>query len=232
MCRSLVFRKGDPQVNKRARVRLIVVAVAVAVIGVSAYFVLQGSGQQMLTVADVAAGKVDAGERVKVNGIVIGDSWAGSANPMRFEIKDADKPEPTLKVVYNGAVPSGFGDKTNATVTGEINAAGEFEAAEMMTTCPSKYESQKPFTIDELLAQKAALTNNTVRITGFVAEPLVGNRVVFAAAADGSGATLDVVLAATVEGLVKGAKIEAAGQLGSDGVFKATGVTVSASAGS
>ncbi|TLM74805.1 MAG: cytochrome c maturation protein CcmE [Actinobacteria bacterium] len=226
---SHVRRRVLRLMNKRARVRLIVVAVAIAIIGVSAYLVLQGSGQQMLTVADVAGGKVDVGERVKVNGIVIGDSWAGSANPMRFEIKDADKPEPTLKVVYARAVPSGFGDKTNATVTGKLNAAGEFEAVEMMTTCPSKYDSQKPFTIAELQAQKAALTNNTVRITAYVVDPGDGARIVLGTTADG-GTMLDVVVAGGTAGLTKGAQVEAAGQLGSDGVFMATGVTVAKTA--
>lgn len=212
--------------NKRAKVRLIVVAVAIVIIGVSAYLVLGNSGQQMLTVADVAAGKVAPGERVKVNGIVVDDSWTGSANPMRFEIKDADDPEPTLVVTYGGAVPSGFGSKTNATVTGSLNAAGEFEATEMMTTCPSKYESQKPFTVDEILAQKAGLANTTVRITGYVASAPEGDRLVLGAASGGGGATLEVTYVGKVEGLVEGAKVEAAGQLGSDGVFKATGVTV------
>lgn len=219
--------------NKRARVRLIVVAVAIVIIGVSAYLVLGNSGQQMLTVSDVAAGKVAAGERVKVNGIVVDDSWAGSANPMRFELKDADKAEPTLAVTYPGAVPSGFGSKTNATVTGSLNAKGEFEATEMMTTCPSKYESQKPLAVDELLAQRAALTNTTVRLAGFVVSAPENGRFTIGSAAAGGGATLEVVYAGQVEGLVEGASVETAGQLGSDGTFKATGVTVvNAAAGS
>lgn len=211
--------------NKRARTRLIVVTVAIAVIAVASYFVLQGSGQSLLTVKAIKAGEVDAGTRVKATGVVADGSWDGSANPMRFAIKDDGADGPTLAVVYGGTVPSGFGDKTMVTLTGALNGRGEFEATEMMTQCPSKYESQKPFAIGELLADKANATGVTVRITGTVTEGLEGGRFTVADSA-ASTATLDVIFGGTLDGLVEGAVIEAAGQLDRSGTFKATGVTV------
>lgn len=211
--------------NKRARIRLIVVTIAIVVIAVAAYFVLQGSGQSLLSVADMDAGKVDAGTRVKVTGVVVDDSWNGSANPMRFEMKDEGTEGPMLAVVYGGTVPSGFGNRTVATVTGRLLADGTFEATELMTQCPSKYKSQKPVPVDELLADRAVIVDVTVRITGVVVGPPSGGRLTLASSAE-STATLEVIYSGEPVGLADGATVEAAGQLGRDGVFKATGVTV------
>lgn len=211
--------------NKRARVRLIVVGVAIAVIGVAAYFVLQGSGQDILTVTQISDGAVEPGVRVKVTGMVIGESWDGSANPMRFDIRDDGTTGPDLAVVYPGTVPSGFGEKTSATLTGVLGAGGVFEASEMLTQCPSKYESQEPTTVAAILGDVENATGVTVRITGVVVQEPVGNMLKLADSPDGTQ-VLDVTIPGPIEGLVAGTTVEGAGQLGSNGVFKATGLTV------
>ena len=63
---------------------------------------------------------------------------------MQFAIHDEDKADgPQLKVVYTGVVPSSFGNKTEAIVTGTLSKDGVFEATDMLTKCPSKYKSAK-----------------------------------------------------------------------------------------
>ncbi len=217
--------------NKRARVRLIVVTAAVGVIAAASYVVIRESGTSILSVEAVKAGEIDVGTRTKATGVVAAGSWDGSANPMRFEIKDDGTTGPTLSVVYGGTVPSGFGDKTVVTVTGELNDAGEFVATEMLTQCPSKYKSQKALAIDELLADGEEAVGHTVRITGTVTKGLEGGRLTVAPSAE-STAQLEVIFGSQLEGLREGAMIEAAGQLDASGVFKATGISIVKQSGS
>ena len=46
-----------------------------------------------------------------------------------------------IKVVYNGAIPNNFESSTSVVVTGKY-VNGSFQATEILTKCPSKYESQ------------------------------------------------------------------------------------------
>jgi cytochrome c-type biogenesis protein CcmE len=58
---------------------------------------------------------------------------------MKFTIQD-EKATPgsaTIKVVYNGGVPTTFGDGTVAIVTGTLKQGGVVEAQTLLTKCPS-----------------------------------------------------------------------------------------------
>lgn len=46
-----------------------------------------------------------------------------------------------IKVVYNGAIPNNFESSTSVVVTGKY-VNGVFQASEILTKCPSKYETQ------------------------------------------------------------------------------------------
>lgn len=46
-----------------------------------------------------------------------------------------------LKVVYKGAIPNNFESSTSVVVTGKFQD-GYFYASDILTKCPSKYESQ------------------------------------------------------------------------------------------
>ena len=60
-------------------------------------------------------------------------------NLFRFVMKDADGTE--LKVVYKGTIPNNFESSTSVVVTGKYRN-NQFEATEILTKCPSKYEEQ------------------------------------------------------------------------------------------
>ena len=219
--------------NKRARNRLIAVAAIILLLTVVAVVTLQSGGQESKNVTSLLADKAAVGQRVKVTGIVIGESWNGKANPMRFEVRDdnaKDASGPVLPVVYSGVVPSGFGDKTKATLTGALDADGVFQATDMLTQCPSKYKAKgSAESIDQFLARGDAVKGKTVKITGFVTGP---------AAADGSfqvqsrtdgGGTLTIVpadAATNPVGIGKGASVELTGELGADGAFHSTQIVV------
>lgn len=60
-------------------------------------------------------------------------------NLFTFYIKDYKGNE--LKVVYNGTMPNNFESSTSVVVTGKY-MNNTFHATDILTKCPSKYESQ------------------------------------------------------------------------------------------
>lgn len=60
-------------------------------------------------------------------------------NLFSFYIKDYKGNE--LKVVYKGAMPNNFESSTSVVVTGKYSQ-GVFTASDILTKCPSKYESE------------------------------------------------------------------------------------------
>ena len=62
-----------------------------------------------------------------------------SDNIFSFYMKDFNGTE--IKVVYNGAIPNNFESSTSVVVTGKYQN-GEFRASDILTKCPSKYETQ------------------------------------------------------------------------------------------
>ncbi|MBL1212657.1 MAG: cytochrome c maturation protein CcmE [Ignavibacteriae bacterium] len=60
-------------------------------------------------------------------------------NLFAFFMEDAQGNE--MKVVYKGAIPNNFESSTSVVVTGKYRN-NRFEATEILTKCPSKYEEQ------------------------------------------------------------------------------------------
>lgn len=221
--------------NKRARTRLIGVT-AIILITVAAIFMAGGSGNAAYykTVEEIATDPELVGERVKVGGAVVNGSWDKKSNPMTFVIRDEkDKAGsgPTVKVVYIGSVPSTFGDGVVAIVTGELGSDGTINADEMITKCPSKYESAEGAmpVADVTDGQKA----KNIKLTGIVANDSIvapggDKRFVVAEKADGSGKSLAIAWdGALPEGMVGGSAVVLTGELVGDGTFVATDVALS-----
>lgn len=220
--------------NKRARTRLIGVT-AIILIAVAAIFLAGGgkSAAYYKTVDDVATDSKLVGERVKVGGTVVNGSWDKKSNPMTFVIRDEeDKTESgkTVKVVYNGPVPSTFGDGVVAIVTGDLTEDKTIQADDMITKCPSKYESAKGAMPVATIKKGQAL--ETVKITGYVkpgsiVPPGGALRFVIAGAEDGSGNSLDVKWdGALPEGMTDGTEVVLTGELHADGTFTAAEVAL------
>jgi cytochrome c-type biogenesis protein CcmE len=196
--------------NKRARNRLIIAAAIIVVIGGAGFLLAMQDSQPINGVAELLAqGDTAVGLRMKVTGTVIGESWNGQANPMRFEIKDestATASPQTLKVEYSGVAPGGFGDKTKA-------------------VCPTKYQTAQAMTVDQILADKAVL-DQTVKLAGYVTGSVSSNGFTMSSRLDG-GKTVDVrVSAALPDGVGKGAYVELTGELLKDGTYRASKVDV------
>lgn len=223
--------------NKRARTRLIGVTaiILLAVMALVASGAFGGNTAYSRTVEDVSADKSLVGERVKVTGTVVSGSWDQNQNPMKFTIRDeTDTKEsgPTLQVVFNGAVPSTFGDGVIAIVTGELDDKGNITSSDMITKCPSKYESAKgAMPIGDLLGKGESMVGTTVKVAGFVKDgtivPPGGESRFFATSESGGGDEIAVVWeGALPEGMVDGSKVVLTGAIEKDGRFVATDVAL------
>ena len=223
--------------KKRVRNQIIGIT-ALIVIAVAAIFLtvdLRGGSAVNLTVDEALSDKGNVGERIKVGGMVVSGSWDKKTNPMTFVIKDEfDKSGtgPTITVVYTGAVPSTFGDGVTAIVTGELDANGTLTAGEMITKCPSKYESATgAYEIGKFLDVSSQMVGITVRIAGTVKAGTIvapGGAVRFVAvdSADAAKALNVKWEGALPQGMTDGSRVVITGSLHESGAFDATNVAI------
>lgn len=222
--------------NKRAKQRLIgVTALVVIVVAGLIFYTSQGSGAGAYkkTVAEVAADGTLVGQQVQVSGPVVAGSWTPGARPLVFEIKDQDSTDgTTLRVIWDGPVPSAFGDGTVAIVKGIVGDDRSLTAKSLITQCPSKYASATgALTVTELLGDAGVIEGNFVKLTGYV----VGGSIQGAEAAErftisndaGSGDEVGIRFSGALpSGMEDGSKVVIGGKLGADGVFAAEEVSL------
>jgi len=225
-------------VNKRARNRLIgVTAIVLLAIVAIVASIGQGEGTTAFfkTVKEATSDANLQGERLKVGGAVIAGSWDKKSNPMTFTIRDeADTAEtgPTIKVVYYGPVPSTFGDGVTAIVTGELSPDGTIEADEMITKCPSKYESATgALPIADLLGKGESMVGKTVKTTGYVkagtiVAPGGGARFYVTSTPTGGEQVAVVFEGALPSGMTDGSQVVMTGAIEADGNFVATNLAL------
>jgi cytochrome c-type biogenesis protein CcmE len=130
--------------NNRARNRLMGVTAIIIVIAAAVFFsgILGGSAYSK-TVKEVASDKTLVDKRVRVTGSVVAGSWDKRTNPMVFSIRSEGATSgPEIKVIYSGAAPNTFGNDTVAIVTGTLQGDRSLKADDMITKCPSKYQSK------------------------------------------------------------------------------------------
>jgi cytochrome c-type biogenesis protein CcmE len=223
-------------VNKRAKNRLIGVT-AIILIAVAAIFFGLGGKQAAYfrTVEEISSDAGLQGERVKAGGLVVPGSWDKKSNPMTFVIRDETDTKgtgPTIKVVYNGSVPSTFGDGVTAIVTGKLGADRTISADEMITKCPSKYESATgALPVGDLIGKGESMVGKTVKTTGYVkagtiAAPGGDARFVVTATKDGGAEVAVVYEGALPAGMVDSSQVVLTGAIEKDGKFVATDVSL------
>jgi cytochrome c-type biogenesis protein CcmE len=219
--------------NKRARNRLIgVTAIILIVAAVVLVTVLPGGGSYAKTVKDVAVGG-DAklvGTRVQVTGTVVAGSWNKQTNPMVFAISsDGTTSGPQVKVTYDGAAPNTFGNDTVAILTGTVPQLGELKASDMLTKCPSKYQTAtQAATIAAVLAAPAG---SPISVAGYLSPGTLqpasaAQRFTLSTTATGTAPSFPVSFAGAMPaGTKDGVQLVVFGQL-DNGVFAATQVAL------
>lgn len=219
--------------NTRARNRLILVTVLILLVAAAVFF---GSGgfsaaAYSKSVTEVTSDPKLVGQRVKVTGTVVPGSWNKQSNPMVFAIRaEGASGGPQIQVVYGGTVPNTFGDGTSAIVTGDLETTGTIKADEMITKCPSKYESRTDaLTVTGLV--KSETGGHPVKVLGVLApgtlkDASAAERFTLASAASG-GDSFPVVYAGTMpDGTKDGVSLVVTGTL-QNGKFVATDVSLS-----
>jgi cytochrome c-type biogenesis protein CcmE len=212
-----------------------VTAIILIVIGAILYGT-SGDAAAYQTVTQISKGDVKVGDRVRVGGAVVPGSWNKESNPMNFVIREEDDNAgtgATLKVTYAGTAPNTFGDGVVAIVTGTLEENGVVKATEMITKCPSKYESAVgAIPVAELNSGQSMVGKSGVQTTGYIKPGSLGpasaaQRFVLSEEADGSGKSVAVKFAGALPDTIKdGVKVVVTGTVESATAFNATEVAL------
>lgn len=223
--------------NSKTKRRLIVVTGVIVVVLAIVLAVVGSSGAaKTISVKDALEADYE-GERVQVSGNVVDNSFATVDGVLSFDIYDPDGGDPAQKlhVRYDGAASSTFGNGVTAICTGKIVEADggvELSCSELVTKCPSKYESATDaLTVTKLLDYGDSIINTTVKLKGSIAPGTLTSAaasdeprfVIVDADAEDRSISVDYD-GALPDGIAEGTSVVVTGSLEANGSFKATDV--------
>jgi len=205
----------------------IIVVVLVIVLAIAA----STAGYRTISIAQ-ALEPENRNSRVQVSGQVVTDSYTIEGNTLRFAIFDPDgNHKDHLKVVYEGGISATFGNQVTAICTGLINNEGILECSELVTKCPSKYETATDaLTVSQLLSYSSTIEGKPLKITGVVKPGSLGTiqdseRLILQDEA--SGAEIPIVFAnALPDDLGDNSVLVVTGALNHTGQFEATDIAL------
>ena len=218
--------------NAKMKKRMIAVSgVIIIVLILVLAFVGGNTAATTMSIAE-AAENPQAGQKVQVSGNVVQDSFSTSNDVLTFKIYDPEgDPATQLEVRYDGAASSTFGNDVTAICTGKINDAGVLECSELVTKCPSKYETaDSALTVEQLLGYGESVYGNVVKVAGSVGAGSLkaagqGDRFILVDAE--TGEAMPVVFEGALSDEVSdGSAVVLTGSLGADGKFAATDVAL------
>lgn len=94
-----------------------------------------------LSIPELLAQDIDAGEGIRVTGYVAPESidWDAEKIELRFKLyEQAD----SLDVFYAGIMPDQMRDAQQVVAEGHLDENGQFVATKLLLKCPSKYETE------------------------------------------------------------------------------------------
>jgi cytochrome c-type biogenesis protein CcmE len=156
--------------NKKTKKRLIIVTLLIVIVAaVVLTYVGAGSAAKAINVAEATSGQY-LDQRVQVSGTVVDDSFSNVDSKLSFSIYDPEgDPAQTLAVVFEGPVSATFGNGIVAICTGKLDADGVLWASEMVTKCPSKYESAEgSVTAEYLLENSERMVGQELKLAGYI----------------------------------------------------------------
>ncbi|MDO5044003.1 MAG: cytochrome c maturation protein CcmE [Coriobacteriia bacterium] len=156
--------------NSSAKKRLITVGILIVMIMVAAVaFFGTGQSSQALSIQEASSGQYNQ-KRIQVSGAVVDDSLEVQGDTATFTLTGEPGTNDTgeLKVVYAGALPATFGNGIVAICTGTL-VDGTLKANQMLTKCPSKYESaQGALTVANLLENPEEMYGVETKLAGYL----------------------------------------------------------------
>lgn len=212
--------------------RFIVVGgiVLIAILAMLAFFGA-GASPRVMTVAQAAVPDA-VGQRVEVTGNVVNNSFDIKGDVLTFAIADPDDPAVDLRVSYDRGVSATFGNGVTAICTGTIGDDGVLKCSELVTKCPSKYETATDaLTVERLLGYGEQIVDKTVKVQGTVQPGTLKDATadVRFSLLDAEGAKADIPVkyqGALSDEVKDGVTVVLLGSLGASGAFTATEVAL------
>lgn len=159
--------------NIKTKRRLGVVT-GVIVIVLIAVLAIVGGSTAARSVSVAEAVELPEGTKIRVSGNVVENSFNIQEDSITFAIYDPETDpaaSTTMRVRFDGGVSSTFGNNVTAICTGKKDVSGTLNCTELVTKCPSKYESAEgALTADELLAYGESIVDKPVKIIGVIEE--------------------------------------------------------------
>ena len=125
----------------RKKIKFIVgLLVIVIIIGYLVFFAMKGSALYYMTVSELKAkgsGVYEAGVRISGDVETGSVQWDPTTLNLTFVMTDG---EARVPVVYHGGKPDMFREGGPVVVEGRYTAEKIFQATQLLTKCPSKYE--------------------------------------------------------------------------------------------
>ena len=219
--------------NAKMKRRLVAVT-GIIVIVLIAVLAVVGGNSAARTVSVAEAIEVQDDAKIKVEGNVVENSFSIDGDMLVFKIYDKQNDslaEHQLEVRYDGGVSATFGNDVTAQCTGKKDAGGVLNCSELVTKCPSKYESGvDALTVPDLLEYGQKVVDKPVKVVGTVkAGTLAGVDAAerFVIVDEGKGDELHVKYAGALsDDAGEGATVVLTGSIGSDGLFTATNVSL------
>lgn len=218
--------------NSKVKRRMgVVTGIIVIVLILVLAFVGGNSAARTVSVAEAIELQDDS--KIQVTGNVVENSFEIEGDVLTFEIYDPESdPGATasLDVRYDGGVSATFGNEVTAICTGKKNSDGVLNCSELVTKCPSKYESgHDALGVADLLGYGTSVIDKTVKVAGTVsgAPSDVGAEYRFVLT-DTTGPENFRVLygGALSDDIKEGSFVVLTGSLGSYGAFTATNVAL------
>lgn len=104
---------------------------------------MQGTSAYYMTVDELReSASATNGKQIRVGGDVVPGTIerGGIGEELRFSISDGVA---TVPIVFDGAPPDIFSDEAEVIATGTMGDDGIFYATELLTKCPSRFETEK-----------------------------------------------------------------------------------------
>ncbi|MDR3315515.1 MAG: cytochrome c maturation protein CcmE [Coriobacteriales bacterium] len=215
--------------NAQLKKRLIIVTLIIVIVAATTFAYAGASGaSKVVSVAEAASGSYNT-QRVQVSGTVVDDSFTTTENELAFWIFDpANGSAAQVKIIYQGTAANTFGNGVEAICTGKLDEKGVLYATELVTKCPSKYEtSTNALGVSQLLAYGESIVDKPVQVTGSVKVGSIpasrqGTVRFILVDADGSEELAIQTNEGLSEEITDGSTLVLTGTLGKDGVFTAS----------
>ena len=219
--------------NSKTKRRLVAVT-GIIVIVLIAVLAVVGGNSAARTVSVAEAAELSGDAKIQVTGNVVENSFSIDGDILRFSVYDPEadpSAETRLDVRYDGGVSATFGNDVTAICTGKKDSDGVLVCSELVTKCPSKYESGvDALSVADLLGYGAKIVGKTVKVEGVVkAGSLDGvdADVRFVISDGGSPAELSVKYAGALsDDVVEGAHVVLTGSMEASDLFAATNVAL------